>query len=51
VLTAYRGAKELLNKKINLLHSMAQMLLEKETIESEDIEELIKQIDKEAVTA
>jgi cell division protease FtsH len=51
VITAYRGAKELLNKNIKLLHSMAQMLLEKETIESEDIEELIKQIDAEAATA
>ncbi|MEF3254167.1 MAG: ATP-dependent zinc metalloprotease FtsH [Deferribacterales bacterium] len=51
VLGAYSTAKDILNKNINLLHAMAELLLEKETIESKDIDELIEMHKPEVATA
>ncbi|MCX8084934.1 MAG: ATP-dependent zinc metalloprotease FtsH [Calditerrivibrio sp.] len=44
VLSAYMHAKDTLSNNIKLLHSMAELLLEKETIEGKDIDELIDKV-------
>lgn len=51
VISAYKHAKETLINNMKLLHAMADLLLEKETIESKDIEELIEKINGEVATA
>ncbi|ADR19353.1 ATP-dependent zinc metalloprotease FtsH [Calditerrivibrio nitroreducens] len=51
VLNAYESAKGILRSNIKLLHAMAEMLLEKETIESKDIEELIEKVNGEVQPA
>jgi len=51
VLNAYESAKGILRSNIKLLHAMADMLLEKETIESKDIEELIEKVNGEVQPA
>ncbi|MGB9732103.1 MULTISPECIES: ATP-dependent zinc metalloprotease FtsH [Calditerrivibrio] len=47
VLNAYDNAKGILRSNLKLLHAMAELLLEKETIESKDIEELIEKVNGE----
>lgn len=47
VSNSYKKAKNILHENRNLLNQTAQLLLEKETIENKDIQELIKKLDEE----
>jgi len=51
VLNAYKYAIDTLQNNLKLLHAMAELLLEKETIESKDIEDLIEKINCEVALA
>ena len=45
ILTAYNKAKDLLKDNMGLLHATTRLLLEKETIDGKEIDELIKKIE------
>jgi len=49
VTEAYERAKELLTKNSALLDAFARLLLEKETVDSHEIDELIERTSKEAL--
>ncbi len=40
---AYAGAKNLLNEHIDVLHSLSELLLEKETVSGKELDELIRE--------
>ncbi len=47
VRTAYREAKDLLTRNSDVLEALANMLLEKETLDSKEIDDLIESVKKE----